>query len=87
MVNNLLGGAPFSMADGDIELTNNLMLPKHGMTDPRNYDFSLVSGARAVDTGINFDVKPSGEYVHPVHWRRRQEVWRVDIGAHERCGL
>lgn len=85
MVNNLFGGAPVATSDGDIELINNLTFAEHGMVDPRNYDFSLTSGAHAIDTGIDFDVKPLKEYVHPTQWRQRQAVWRVDNGAYEFC--
>jgi hypothetical protein len=87
MVNNLFGGAPVATSDGDIELINNLTFAEHGMVDPRNYNFSLTSGAYAIDTGIDFDVKPLKEYVHPTQWRQRQAVWRVDSGAYEFCGF
>ena len=87
MVNNLFGGAPVATSDGDIELINNLTLSEHGMVDPRNYDFSLTSSAHAIDTGIDFDVKPLKEYVHPTQWRQRQAVWRIDNGAYELCDL
>ena len=87
MANNLLGGAPAVTTDSVIELVNNLTRPEHGMTDPRNYDFSLVGGAPAIDAGVDFEIAPSKEYVHPTGWRHRTEVWRTDVGAFERCGL
>jgi hypothetical protein len=73
--------------DSVIELINNLMRPEHGMIDPRNYDFALLAGAPAIDAGVEFVVTPSKEYVHPVQWRPRQNVWRIDVGAFERCGI
>jgi len=87
LVNNLLGGAPVAISDGSSELIANLARPHHGMNDPRGYDYSLVSGADAIDTGVDVELKPQKEYVHPLQWRSRQQVWRIDIGAYERCGL
>lgn len=87
MANNLLGGAPVVTTDSIAELINNLTRPEHGMADPRNYDYSLIAAAPGVDTGIDFDIKPTREYVHPVQWRLRQNVWRLDVGAYERCGI
>jgi hypothetical protein len=57
------------------------------MADPRNYDFNLEPGAPAIDAGVEFPISPSKEYVHPMQWRERQQVWRQDVGAYERCGL
>mgnify|MGYP001549837877 FL=1 len=87
MVNNVVGGAPAAATDSIIELVNNLTRPEHGMKDPRNYEFELVAGATAIDAGFKFNVTPSREYVHPVQWRPRQYVWRLDVGAYERCGI
>jgi tetratricopeptide (TPR) repeat protein len=87
LVNNLLGGAPAVTTDSVIELINNLMRPEHGMRDPRSYAFGLMAGAPAIDAGVEFVVTPSKEYVHPVQWRPRQNVWRIDVGAFERCGI
>ena len=55
MVNNLFGGAPVGTIEGEGQLLGNLTRPEHGMTDPRNYDFSLTSGAAAIDRGIQFE--------------------------------
>ena len=87
MRNNLLGGAPVAMARGSLDAVNNLTRPDHGMADPRNYDFRLTPGAHGIDSGVEFDTVPVKEYVHPAEWRRRSTVWRVDVGAHERCGI
>ena len=87
MANNLIGGAPTVTTDSVIELVNNLTRPEHGMRDPRNYDFGLVAEATAIDAGVEFEVTPSREYVHPVQWRTRESVWRLDVGAYERCGI
>lgn len=87
MANNLLGGAPVQTTDSAIKHVNNLMLSEHGMADPRNYDYGLVDGAPAIDAGVDFDIFPAKEYVHPAQWRDRQNVWRIDIGAYERCGI
>ncbi len=87
MVNNLLGGAPAASAAGMVKLVNNLMRPDHGMRDPRNYDFSLLPGAAAIDSGSRFSITPDKEYLHPARWRSRQQVWRLDVGAYERCGI
>jgi hypothetical protein len=57
------------------------------MVDPRNYDYQLVAGAPAVDSGVDFEIKPILEYVHPLQWRDRESVLQIDVGAHERCGL
>ena len=87
MVNNLFGGAPAATVKGDGKLLGNLTRPEHGMGDPRNYEFRLRTGAFAVDRGIQFEPTPKYEYVHPTRARPRQEVWRIDVGAYERCGL
>jgi hypothetical protein len=87
MVNNLLGGAPAANTDSVINLAGNLTRPEHGMTDPRNYDFSLKNSAAAIDAGVEFEIVPSREYVHPVRWRNRQTIWILDVGAYERCGI
>jgi hypothetical protein len=87
MVNNLFGGAPAATVEGDGKLLVNLTRPEHGMTDPQNYDFSLTSGAAAIDRGIQFELAPKYEYVHPTSARPRQQVWHIDVGAYERCGL
>jgi len=87
IVNNLVGGAPLSIAGDRIEDINNLARADHGMVDPRNYDYGLVGGARAIDRGAEFAITPGREYVHPVSWRSRKSVWRLDVGAYERCGL
>ena len=87
MVNNLSGGAPIAMTQGESKRLGNLARAFHGMTDPRAYDFSLTSGADAIDTGADVEWKPKKEYVHPTFWRLRQKVWRIDVGAYERCGL
>lgn len=87
LVNNLFGGAPIGTVEGKGQLLGNLTRPEHGMTDPRNYDFSLMSGAGAIDRGIQFAPEPKYEYVHPKRARTRQNVWRIDVGAYESCGL
>jgi hypothetical protein len=87
MANNLIGGAPTVTTESKIELVNNLTRPDHGMTDPRNYDYGLVAGAPAIDAGVDVEIKPTLEYVHPLQWRERKPVWRLDVGAYERCGL
>jgi hypothetical protein len=87
LVNNLLGGAPAVTTDSVIELINNLMRPEHGMQDPRSYAFGLVAGAPAIDAGVEFQITPSKEYVHPVRWRPRESIWKIDVGAYERCGI
>jgi hypothetical protein len=87
LANNLIGGAPVVTADSVIELVNNLTRPEHGMRDPRSFDFQLAVGAPAIDAGVEFEIAPSKEYVHPVQCRARQAVWRLDVGAYERCGI
>ena len=62
--------------------------PTDGLADPRNYDFSITPpGAAAIDRGVEFEYRPKYEYVHPTHARPRQQVWRIDVGALERCGI
>jgi hypothetical protein len=75
-----------AMIDGQGQLLGNLTRPKHGMTDPRNYEFSLTSGSAAIDRGIEFENIPKYEYVHPTRARQRQAIWRIDVGAREHCG-
>lgn len=87
LVNNLFGGATMAISGPAIELVSNLNYPDHGMADPREYDYSLEPGTRAVDSGNEFAVVPAKEYVHPVRWRERDTVWRIDVGAYERCGI
>jgi hypothetical protein len=87
LANNLLGGAPVALTDSVIEPVNNLTRPEHGMRDPRHYDFGLVVGAVAIDAGVEVEIKPLREYVHPLRGHPRQTVWRLDVGAHERCGI
>ena len=87
MVNNLFGGAQVGTIEGEGQLLGNLTRPEHGMADPRNYDFSLASGAAAIDRGVEFEYIPEYEYEHPTRARPRQQVWRIDVGANERCGL
>jgi hypothetical protein len=87
LVNNLLGGTPAVTTDSVVELVNNLMRPDHGMQDPRSYAFGLVAGAQAIDAGVEFEITPSKEYVHPARWRPRESIWKIDVGAYERCGI
>jgi hypothetical protein len=87
MVNNLFGGVPAATIEGEVQLLGNLTRSEHGMTDPRNYDFSLTPGAAAIDRGVQFETTPKYEYVHPTRARPRQAVSRIDVGAYERCGL
>jgi hypothetical protein len=86
LVNNLIGGAPVALGDGSYEEAHNLTLPDHGLADPRSYDFSLTARAPAVDAG-GAGPRPELEYVHPLGYRQRPEIWALDVGAHERCGL
>ena len=46
-----------------------------------------ISGATAIDRGVEFEEVPQYEYVHPTGARLRRKVWRFDVGAYERCGL
>ena len=87
MINNLFGGAQVGTIEGEGQLRGHMTRPEHGMADPRNYDFSLTAGAAAIDRGVQFETMPKYEYVHPTSARPRQEVWRIDVGAYERCGL
>jgi hypothetical protein len=87
MANNLIGGAPAIITESRIDRINNLSRPDHGMNDPRKYDYELLAGAAAIDAGVDFEIKPEFEYVHPLQRRERKPVWRMDVGAYERCGL
>jgi hypothetical protein len=62
----------------------------HGLADPRSLDFAPNAHSLVVDAGIELDGErdvPTLEYVHPVAYRKRQRVARIDIGPYERCGL
>ncbi|MEQ8783519.1 MAG: hypothetical protein RIE06_27975 [Roseibium album] len=86
IVNNLMGGAPTQIAEGNAEVRYNLVLANHGLIDPRNSDFQLESNAPAIDSAVDGPV-PLLEYVHPLKIRPRKAIWRMDVGAHERCGI
>jgi tetratricopeptide (TPR) repeat protein len=86
IVNNLIGGAPVSLAQSAYDAPFNLTLPNHGMADPRNHDFTLTPGAPAIDAAVEGPT-PLWEYVHPLGYRPRPTIWRADAGAHEHCGL
>lgn len=85
--NNLFAGASFAFAEGSVLAAGNLTAAEHGMTDPREFDFSLQPGAYAVDRAEPAEVVPQSEYVHPRAGRRRVPIYRLDVGAYERCGL
>lgn len=85
--NNLLAGAPMDLAEGPIRQRGNLVFAEHGLSDPHNYDFSLRSGARAIDSADPVELLPEYEYRHPVQGQVRPVIFRPDVGAHERCGL
>ena len=92
VLNNLLGGATMTFADGPHESDGNLALPEHGMRSPRNFEFELIDTAAAIDSGIAVSeygdedlLVPSAEYAHPVSRRDRNLVHRLDVGAQEFC--
>jgi hypothetical protein len=87
LINNLIAGAPIQLADGAVEEVANQMFAEHGLADPRAYDFGLVAGAYAIDGGSDAGPTPASEYVHPLGSRTRPEIWRLDVGAYEHCGL
>jgi len=87
VINNLIAGVPVVLVEGPGREAANQMAPDHGLVDPRAFDFSLISGAQAIDKGSDDGPVPVAEYVHPLGWRSRQVVWSLDIGAYERCGL
>lgn len=87
LANNLLAGAEVTYSDGGAERRGNLALPEHGMRDPREFDFSLLRGAAAIDAAAATDIVPQFEYVHPRGGRVRARIATPDIGAYERCGL
>lgn len=86
IVNNLMGGAPHQIAEGPADVGHNLVIPNHGLVDPRRLEFSLTPDAPAIDAAVDGPV-PTFEYVHPAKVRSRKPIWRMDVGAHERCGI
>lgn len=77
--------------EGEGELIGNLDHADHGLADPRAGDYSITTGSPAIDAGVEpatlgLDA-PVLEYVHPVSVRQRRLVWRLDVGAYERCGF
>jgi hypothetical protein len=87
VVNNLTGGAPLGLVEGAARREANVMLTAPGLVDPDAYDFALLAGAPAIDAGSEAGPMPAAEYVHPLGWRERPRVWKLDVGAYERCGL
>jgi hypothetical protein len=76
--------------DGAGEATSNVTRPDNGLEEPRAFAFEPGPDSIVIDAGIDAndpDAVPRFEYVHPVQYRTRREVARIDIGAYERCGL
>ena len=92
VANNIFGGAPTRILDGPGRLVSNVAGAKHGMNAPREYDFRLSEESYAIDFGtelaeLGLESKlPLYEYKHPLGFRVRQQVWKIDVGAIEFCG-
>lgn len=91
VINNVFAGAPILSIEGKAKLEGNLHRTNHGLHDPHDGDYSLTADSASVDAGadpLSLGVEnPIREYVHPVSARVRQQVWKVDAGAYERCGM
>ncbi len=89
VVNNIAIGAPTGLVDTDhigfVRRTANLLAVDHGVRDPARYDFDLTARSPAIDAGEVFQTVPTEEYVHPLGFRPRQVIDRVDLGAYEAC--
>jgi hypothetical protein len=89
VINNVAIGTPLALVESDhlagITREANLTRVDHGLESPRDYRFALTFDSPAVDAGTAIAPAPQREYVHPVGWRKRQTVDRLDIGAYEAC--
>ncbi|MEO0421584.1 MAG: hypothetical protein AAF184_04575 [Pseudomonadota bacterium] len=88
-VNNVAVGAPVGLVDTEyvtyVAREANLLAVDHGLRDPANFDFALTRTSPAIDSGEAHEVLPTLEYVHPVAYRPRPTIDRIDIGAYEGC--
>ncbi len=91
VVNNLFAGAPLVRLEGAGKLIGNMDRADNGLVDPRDGDYSINASSPAVDAGVDPVTlglpDPDREYVHPVSARSRAKVWKIDVGAYERCGF
>ena len=93
LLNNLIVGAPGVTLQGAGRVDGDLKIGLRGLVEPQAYNYYLTADSPAMDAGVeipelaDMDLIPSHEYVHSAKTRKRQAVWKPDIGAHEFCGL
>ena len=89
VMNNIAIGVPVGLVESDyrhtIQRAANVTSEKHGLRDPKQYDFTPTATSQVVDAGEQLETGATAEYVHPAAWRRRVAVDRPDIGAYEIC--
>lgn len=89
LVNNLVVG-PGTMNQGGIATTTtNLATATPGLVDQAGFDYHLLMGSPAVDTGsdpgmgASMALTPTMQYVHPLRVEPRAAVGTIDVGAYE----
>ncbi len=88
-----LGGAPHVeqplYRDGDIDESGTRTAVDAGLVDVYRYDYRLRPGSPAIGTGTdpsagnNLPLRPTLEYVHPMHSRPLAAEGPIDIGAYQ----
>jgi hypothetical protein len=93
IMNNLFVGKGKTLK-GPGELLNNMQIKSDpGFVAMDNYDYRLVRGSQAIDSGLDtetlkrfkawMDLVPQHEYIHKLKSKPRSRAGRVDIGAYE----
>ncbi|NOY84560.1 MAG: right-handed parallel beta-helix repeat-containing protein [Nitrospirae bacterium] len=87
IINNLFAGAGNTPTGSGI--SDNLSVGFDTFVDTNNYDYRLIAGSPAIDTGVQIatvgtlNLSPVWEYVHRANRKERILQNILDIGAHE----
>jgi hypothetical protein len=89
-IDNLLVGPGTLATGGTLTMMNNVATMTPGFVDQAGYDYHLVAGSPAIDTGVDpgmagaMALSPSSQYVQPTALEPRATVGSaIDVGAYE----
>ena len=90
--NNIFVGPGTVCTQANAVLDHNLTMSDPGLVNQASFDYHLLAGSPAVDTGVDpgmgsgQSLAPKYHYVHPMSFENRTSVGTIDIGAYELGG-